>query len=215
VTGPFQRPQHAPGARRTPFVVLVLGLIAGGMLALLALNTASAANEVRRHDIADADQSVAAQVEQLQIDARNSAAPGNLARAAQALGMVPAGNPGFIEIARNGDVRVLGHAAPATALPVYVPPKPKSAKHRERHGNNADARAKPKKKHDTQKKKHDTQKKQTAQRDAKDRKHAKHQHSRSHHAATEGGANPAPQDSATPTPTPTPTPTITLPGGDR
>ena len=35
-------PKHAPGARRTPFVLLVLGLIVGGMCLLLALNTAAA-----------------------------------------------------------------------------------------------------------------------------------------------------------------------------
>jgi hypothetical protein len=201
-----------------PFVVLVLGLIGGGMLALLALNTASAANEVSRHDIADADQSIAAQVEQLQIDARNSAAPGNLARAAQALGMVPAGNPGFIEIGRNGAVRVLGRAAPATAPPVYMPPTHKPTKDRHHakksdrtHHGNGDIRKPTKKKRD------ETQK---TQRDKPGREHGRHGERGGRHGTTGGHSHQPPAQDATtttpsPTPTPTPTPTITLPGGNR
>lgn len=115
-------PKHAPHARRTPFVILVLGLIASALLTLLALNTASAANEVRRHDIADQDQSIAARVEQLQVDAQNSAAPQNVARAAGQLGMVPAGEAGFIVIGKDGKPHLLKGAADATASPVYIPP---------------------------------------------------------------------------------------------
>ena len=208
-----------------PFVVLVLGLIGGGMLALLGLNTASAANEVRRHDIAQADQSVAAQVEQLQIDARDSAAPGNLARAAQALGMVPAGNPGFIELDRKGRARVLGRPAPATAPPVYVPPTPTPTKPRDQqqqpdrthhadrnhHTVTAD--------HGTQanKKRHggghgdntDTQNGRQGG-DSHDGQQHNNKHANRH--ARTGDTSRA---GAHKTPTPTTTPTITLPGGDR
>ena len=110
---PPAAPKHAPRARRAPFALLVVGLIVGGMFTLLALNTVSAANEVRRHDIAAQDQSVAAQLVQLQNEVRASAGPGNLAAAAAALGMVPAGNPAFLEIGSDGKVRVLGSPAPA------------------------------------------------------------------------------------------------------
>ena len=43
-------PKHAPGAPRTPFALLVFGLIGAALCLLLALNTASAANELRRHE---------------------------------------------------------------------------------------------------------------------------------------------------------------------
>lgn len=112
--------KHAPGAPRTPFVLLVLGLLVGGMFALLALNTVSAANEVARHDLAADDQSAAAQLVELENEAQASAAPANVAAAARALGMVPAGNPGFLEIGRNGAVRVLGRAQQASEVPVVV-----------------------------------------------------------------------------------------------
>jgi hypothetical protein len=113
------RPKHAP---RVPFALLLAGLIVGGMSLLLLLNTASAANEVKRHDIAVQDDSIAAQVQELQNQVAESAAPQNLAAAAAALGMVPALNPAFLVVASDGAVRVLG--SPAAASPPYVAPPP-------------------------------------------------------------------------------------------
>jgi hypothetical protein len=102
----------------------VVGLIVGGMCALLALNTASAANELSRHNVATKDAGIAAQVQQLRIDVAASAAPGSLGSAAAALGMVPAGNPAFLQLGPNGGVRVLGSPAPATAPAQPLPAKP-------------------------------------------------------------------------------------------
>jgi hypothetical protein len=120
-------PKHAP---RVPFALLVLGLLVGGLIALLALNTASAANELQRHDLAAKDASIAANLEQLNNEVAASQAPGNLARIAAQLGMVPAGNPAFLQIDPNGTVRVLGSPGPATAPPVQAPstPHPKKTK---------------------------------------------------------------------------------------
>ena len=118
--------KHADGRRmHVPFLVLVTGLIVGGMALLLLLNTASAANEVRRHDLALRDDSIAAQVQELQNEVAASAAPGNLAQAAAALGMVPAGNPAFLVINSNGAVRVLGSPAAVSLAPAHVASKPK------------------------------------------------------------------------------------------
>jgi len=114
-------PKHAP---RVPFALLVLGLLVGGLVLLLMLNTASAANELRRHDLAAQDASVAAQVEQLHNEVAASAAPGNLAKIAGQLGMVPAGNPAFLQIDPDGHVRVLGSPGPVTAPPVAAPKTP-------------------------------------------------------------------------------------------
>lgn len=114
-------PRRAP---RTPFALLVGGLIVGGMCALLALNTASAANELSRHDLAAKDADIAAQVQQLRNEIQASAAPGNLAAAAAAIGMVPAGNPAFLRIGPDGTVRVLGVPVPAAAPVVAPPPTP-------------------------------------------------------------------------------------------
>jgi hypothetical protein len=115
------RAAHAP---RVPFALLVVGLVVGGLCALLALNTASAANELNRHDLAAKDAAIAAQVQQLHNQVAASAAPGNLGQAAAALGMVPAGNPAFLQIGTNGAVKVLGSPAPATANPLTASPPP-------------------------------------------------------------------------------------------
>jgi len=197
--------KHAPRARRTPFVLLILGLLIGGMGLLLALNTASAANEVARHDLAANDQSAAAQLVELENEVQASAAPANLAAAAAALGMVPAGNPGFLEIGTTGRVRVLGSAAAASPLPVVIPhPAPTSTAHKPKQAT---------KKADRSKAKSDAKKaaSKTAKRTA------------GTHNATSTRANsprsrsttPTPTPKPTPKPTPTPTPETTLPGGNR
>lgn len=107
-------------AARVPFALVVVALVVGGMSALLALNTASAANELRRHDLALRDATAAMQVQQLQNEVAAASAPGALAAAATQLGMVPVTNPAFLVIGADGRVRVLGNPAPA----VYVPPLP-------------------------------------------------------------------------------------------
>ena len=137
-------PRHAP---RVPFALLVGGLIVGTLCALLALNTASAANELDRHDLAAKDAAIAAQVQQLRIDVAASAAPGNLGQAAAALGMVPADNPAFLEVGANGSVRVLGSPAPASALPLTSqapPPTPHPTAHPTTSTRSASGTAKPK-----------------------------------------------------------------------
>jgi hypothetical protein len=115
--------KRAAGAPRMPFAVLVTVLIVGGLALLLLLNTVSAANEVRRHDITARDASIAAQVQELQNEVAASAAPGNLAQAAAALGMVPAMNPAFLVVASDGTVRVFG--SPAAVSPVVVAQQPR------------------------------------------------------------------------------------------
>ncbi|MDT4965051.1 MAG: hypothetical protein QOF87_4698 [Pseudonocardiales bacterium] len=117
--GSGYQPKHAP---RVPFALLVGGLIVGGMCALLALNTASAANELARHQIAGKDSDVAGRLEQVRNQVAASAAPGSLGRAATALGMVPAGAPAFLKIGADGKVVLLGSPAPATSVPPPLPP---------------------------------------------------------------------------------------------
>ena len=104
-----------------PFALLVTALIVGGLGLLLALNTASAANELERHNLAAKDQNVAAQVQQLRNEVALSAAPGSLASAAAALGMVPAENPAFLVLGADGSVKVLGKPKAVSAPPAIAP----------------------------------------------------------------------------------------------
>jgi len=187
-------PKHAPGAKRTPFVLLVLGLIVGGFCALLALNTVSAANELKRHDLAARDQSVANSIVGLQNDVAASAAPSNLARAADQLGMVPAGNPAFLVIGKDGSVTVMGSPAAASAS-AYVPPSD------------------PRTSTSTSTAQTSTAKTSTAQTSTAQTSTAK-----TSTAKTSTAQTPTAKRTATSTPTTpssTPTPQLTLPGGPR
>jgi hypothetical protein len=178
------RPKHAP---RVPFALLVLGLIVGGMCALLVLNTASAANELARHDLAARDAAIAAQVQQLQNQVAASAAPGALGNAAAALGMVPAGNPAFLQIEPNGSIRVLG--SPAAASPTAVP--------QATAGLRTTAPA------------------TTTTTAVKGTAHPTGTARGPGGTAKSPSPTPNPTPTGTPTPTATPTPTTTLPGGPR
>lgn len=119
---------HAParsGARRAPFLLLVACLLVGGLCALLALNTAAAAEELRRHAIAQSNAGLADDVQQLRAELDARQAPAALASAAARLGMVPAGDAAFLSLQPDGRAKVLGSPQPAAAPPAPPPPTPK------------------------------------------------------------------------------------------
>jgi hypothetical protein len=130
------RPARSPGSyrpganakRRLPLAVVLGLMLVGGLCALLALNTASAALEVRNRTITDDNANSSDTEQQLLRDLAARQAPGALASAAAALGMVPNQNPAFLKINADGSVSVLGSPAPAVApaIPMMTPkPKPK------------------------------------------------------------------------------------------
>ena len=103
-----------------PFAVLLLGVLAGGMCALLALNTATAASEVRERRLDAANATLNATQEQLSRSISGLQAPSQLARMAAALGLVPARSPAYLRINPNGTVTVLGRPAPVVAPPKII-----------------------------------------------------------------------------------------------
>lgn len=106
---------------RTPFVVLVVGLLGVGLVGLLVLNTVIAENSFRMHELRKSTAALSLQEQQLQREIDDLEAPGALAIRARRLGMVPAGNPAFI---RLSDGSVLGVPTPATAPPRPAPVRP-------------------------------------------------------------------------------------------
>ena len=186
-------------APRVPFALLVTVMVLGGMALLLALNTASAANELARHDLAVRDDQVSAAVQQLRQDVAASAAPANLARAAQQLGMVPAQNPAFLVIGPDGKVRVLGHAEAVTAAPLPLPPA--ASTHHAKPKAKTTAAASPSK----------SPSKSASKSASKSGSKSASTSASTHPAGHTSSAKPKPK----PRPTPTPTPVYTLPGGPR
>jgi len=107
-------PQRRSSAARAPFVAAVVGLLAVGLLGLLALNTALAQDAFRLHTLdkggkvlTDRQQVLERQVEALR-------APAGLAGRAAGLGMVPGGPPAFL---RLSDGAVLGSPSAGKASP--------------------------------------------------------------------------------------------------
>jgi hypothetical protein len=122
-------PQPAGASRRKVPLAVVLGvMLLGGLGALLALNTASAALEVENRTISGSNAATSDTEQQLVRELADKQAPTSLASAARSLGMVPNPNPAFLRINADGSVNVLGSPTPATAPPPPPPsskPKPK------------------------------------------------------------------------------------------
>ena len=196
-------PKHAPGAPRTPFAVLLGGLIVASLCALLALNTASAANEVRRHDLAVKDAAISDSLVQLNNDVNESAAPQNLAAAAAALGMVPANNPAFLVIGADGKVSLMGSpvAVKPPALPIAAALSPSKATPSSTPSSTPTGGAAS-----------SGSSKSTSKTPSTTPTGA---HPSTGSSTPKGSSKPTPTPTATPTPTPTPTPNTTLPGGPR
>ncbi|MFF0203006.1 hypothetical protein [Streptomyces sp. NPDC005017] len=101
-----------PGrAARTPFVLLVVLLLGGGLIGLLVLNSALSEGSFRLADLQKATKDLTDQEQALQRDIDAYSAPDALQRRARELGMVPGGDPAFLE--PGG--KVLGVPSPAAA----------------------------------------------------------------------------------------------------
>lgn len=113
-TGPKGRP--APGAttaKRTPFVLLVVVLLGSGLIALLLLNSSLNQGSFELSKLEKQTEELTDERQALQQDVDKLSAPAELERRARQLGMVPGGNPVFL----NPDGSVSGVPAPVTGQP--------------------------------------------------------------------------------------------------
>ncbi|MFJ9420862.1 septum formation initiator family protein [Streptomyces sp. NPDC101249] len=111
----------APGnqAARTPFVLLVVLLLGGGLIGLLVLNSALSEGSFRLDDLQRDTKSLTDEEQALQRDIDAYSAPEALQRRARELGMVPGGDPAFL----GSDGTVKGVPSPAAARQA-APPVP-------------------------------------------------------------------------------------------
>ncbi|MFD8935662.1 hypothetical protein ACFV0R_10425 [Streptomyces sp. NPDC059578] len=101
-------------AARTPFVLLMVLLLGGGLITLLMLNSSLNEGSFRLSELKRETTELTDEEQALQRDVDAYSKPGALLRRARELGMVPGGNPAFLE--PDGRVRgVPGEPAP-TAL---------------------------------------------------------------------------------------------------
>ncbi|MEU2668426.1 septum formation initiator [Streptomyces sp. NPDC007164] len=115
-------PSGPSNAARTPFVLLVVVLLGGGLITLLVLNSALNEGSFRLSELKKRTTELTDEQQALQRDVDNFSKPDALERRARELGMVPGGSPAFL----NPDGTVRGVPAETTAEPV-PPPQPKSS----------------------------------------------------------------------------------------
>lgn len=111
-------------AARTPFVLLVVLLLGGGLIGLLVLNSALSEGSFHLDDLQRDTKSLTDEEQALQRDVDTYSAPDALQRRARELGMMPGGDPAFLN--PDGSVKgVPGTAAQQSSVrnPVVRPPE--------------------------------------------------------------------------------------------
>ncbi|MFI6929107.1 septum formation initiator family protein [Streptomyces sp. NPDC050287] len=100
-----------PGqAARAPFVLLVVLLLGGGLIGLLVLNSAVSEGSFKLGDLKKETKNLTDEEQALQRDIDAYSAPDALQRRARELGMVPGGDPAFLD----PDGTVKGVPSPAS-----------------------------------------------------------------------------------------------------
>ncbi|SFK61481.1 hypothetical protein [Geodermatophilus ruber] len=103
----------AVATRRAPFVLLVVALLVATTLGLLFLNTAIAVNSLQATALREANAERAEDVQRLEQQVIAGGTPAQLAAAATAAGLVPAGAAAYLVIGDDGTATLRGAPAPA------------------------------------------------------------------------------------------------------
>ncbi|MCM2418844.1 hypothetical protein [Streptomyces sp. RKAG293] len=111
------RAARSATAARAPFVLLVVALLAGGLISLLLLNGAVNQDSFELNRLQRDTTTYTDEEQALQQDVDRYKAPDALDRRARELGMVPGGNPAFL----NPDGTVRGDPTEAEAAPTAAP----------------------------------------------------------------------------------------------
>ncbi|MER6527492.1 septum formation initiator family protein [Streptomyces sp. NPDC001508] len=110
-------------AARTPFVLLVVLLLGGGLIGLLVLNSALSEGSFRLDDLEKSTKNLTDEEQALRRDIDAYSAPDALQRRAHELGMVPGGDPAFL----GPDGSVKGVPSPAARQSAARSPAPPEA----------------------------------------------------------------------------------------
>jgi hypothetical protein len=108
-------------------VLLVVALLVGTTLGLLILNTAIAVDSLKATQLRAANAQRAEQVQRLEEQVISAGTPAQVASAAVAAGLVPAGPAAFLVIAADGSATLRGTPEPAPAPPASASVSPSPA----------------------------------------------------------------------------------------
>ena len=98
---------------RAPFVLLVVALLVGTTLGLLILNTVIAVDSLRATSLRAENAERAQEVQRLEQQVVTAGTPAEIARAAEAAGLVPAGPAGYLVLDPDGGAILRGTPVPA------------------------------------------------------------------------------------------------------
>ncbi len=98
-------PESVP-ASRTPFVLSVLAIIAAGIVGLLLLNTVINTNAYTLQDLRENEKALDASEQQLTDELAELSAPGNLAAAADQLGLVEATDITYLRLPDGKELKM-------------------------------------------------------------------------------------------------------------
>lgn len=115
-------PAGPANAARTPFVLLVVVLLGGGLITLLVLNSALNEGSFTLSELKRENTELTDEQQELQRDVDAQARPDALRRRADTLGLVPGGIPVFLD--PDGTVRGVPSPAPT---PVVAKPSPSAS----------------------------------------------------------------------------------------
>jgi hypothetical protein len=111
-------------APKAPFVIMVMGVLSTGLVATLWLSTQAATDSYRLEGARKESTDLSSRVEQLRREVAQMDSAPSLARRAQELGLVPAGDPARLVVRPDGTVVVYGDPTPAKAPPPPPAPPP-------------------------------------------------------------------------------------------
>ena len=119
-------PQRAAAARprvrsRTPFVLLLVGLLGGGLVSLLIINTTLAAGSFRITAMQHKNADLAQQEQALQQQIAQEQSPASIAVRARQLGMRPTGRLRFIDVKTGRIYSQPAHVPGVIPVPGYTP----------------------------------------------------------------------------------------------
>ncbi|MEU5717706.1 septum formation initiator family protein [Streptomyces sp. NPDC020403] len=112
-------PSGPSTAARTPFVLLVVLLLAGGLISLLLLNSALNEGSFKLSRLKKQTTELTDEQQALQRDVDSYSEPDALERRARELGMVPGGSPAFLN--PDGTVRGVPERATGAPSPLTAP----------------------------------------------------------------------------------------------
>jgi len=118
------RDLHAAPRRptsRTPFILLLLGLLGGGLVCLLVVNTTLAAASYRIDNLQRSNATASQQVQLLQQQVASEQSPGSIEQRALKLGMKPQQVLNFVDPKTGRRYTMPSKAEGAYAVPGYTP----------------------------------------------------------------------------------------------